>query len=41
VLGAVALAGAIAFGWGARNVAQDIVERYYERQDEEVTTDSR
>jgi small-conductance mechanosensitive channel len=42
VLGAVALAAAIAFGWGARNVAQDIVERYYDlRQDEEVTTDSR
>ncbi len=32
VLGAVALAAAIAFGWGARNVAQDI-EGYYERRD--------
>src|ERR671932_1796522 len=34
VLGAVALAAAIAFGWGARNVAQDIVEGYYNRRDE-------
>ena len=40
VLGAVALAAAIAFGWGARNVAQDIVERYYDRRDE-VTSDNR
>ncbi len=40
VLGAVALAAAIAFGWGARNVAQDIVERYYDRSDE-VTSDNR
>jgi small-conductance mechanosensitive channel len=31
VLGAVALAASIAFGWGARNVAQDIVERAYNR----------
>ena len=31
VLGAVALAASIAFGWGARNVAQDIVERTYDR----------
>ena len=31
VLGAVALAAAIAFGWGARNVAQDIVEKAYNR----------
>jgi len=31
VLGAVALAASIAFGWGARNVAQDIVERAYDR----------
>ena len=30
VLGSVALAAAIAFGWGARNVAQDIVERAYD-----------
>jgi small-conductance mechanosensitive channel len=41
VLGAVALAAAIAFGWGGRDVAKDIIERYYDRQDEEVTTDSR
>lgn len=34
VLGAVALAAAIAFGWGARNVAQDIVEKAYARRDE-------
>ena len=34
VLGAVALAAAIAFGWGARNVAQDIVERAYNRSGE-------
>jgi hypothetical protein len=34
VLGAVALAAAIAFGWGARNVAQDIVENAYNRRDE-------
>ena len=34
VLGAVALAAAIAFGWGARNVAQDIVERAYDRSGE-------
>src|SRR5918993_5268608 len=41
VLGAVALAAAIAFGWGGRDVAKDIIERYYDRQDEEVTSDSR
>jgi small-conductance mechanosensitive channel len=41
VLGAVALAAAITFGWGGRDVAKDIIERYYDRQDEEVTTDSR
>lgn len=34
VLGAVALAAAIAFGWGSRNVAQDIVESAYNRRDE-------
>ena len=34
VLGGVALAAAIAFGWGARNVAQDIVERAYNRSGE-------
>ena len=33
-LGGVALATAIAFGWGARNAAQDIVERAYDRSDE-------
>src|SRR5215203_3398541 len=38
VLGAVALAAAIAFGWGGREVAKDIIERYYDRQDEEVTS---
>jgi len=41
VLGAVALAAAIAFGWGGRDVAKDIIERYYDRSDEEVTSDSR
>src|SRR5215204_4530505 len=41
VLGAVALAAAIAFGWGGRDVAKDIIERYYDRQDEEVTSESR
>jgi hypothetical protein len=30
----VALAGALAFGFGAQNVARDIVERAYERRDE-------
>lgn len=34
VLGAVALAAAIAFGWGARNVAQEIVEKAYARRGE-------
>ena len=34
ILGAVALAAAIAFGWGARNVAQDIVEKSYNRRGE-------
>jgi Conserved TM helix/PRC-barrel domain len=34
ILGAVALAAAIAFGLGSREVAQDIVERAYERRDE-------
>jgi small-conductance mechanosensitive channel len=41
VLGAVALAAAIAFGWGGRDVAKDIIERYYDRQEEQVTSDSR
>src|SRR5918995_6429931 len=40
VLGAVALAAAIAFGWGGRDVDKDIIERYYDRQDEEVTSES-
>src|SRR5919107_5054609 len=34
VLGAVALAAAIAFGLGSREVAQDIVEKAYNRRDE-------
>src|SRR5919107_2919499 len=34
VLGAVALAAAIAFGIGAQGVAQDIVEKAYNRRDE-------
>src|SRR5215211_6669063 len=34
VLGGVALAAAIAFGFGAQNVARDIVERAYDRRDE-------
>jgi small-conductance mechanosensitive channel len=41
LLGAVALAAAIAFGWGGRDVAKDLIERYYDRSDEEVTSDSR
>jgi small-conductance mechanosensitive channel len=47
ILGAVALAAAIAFGWGGRDVAKDIIERYYDRRDEvtsdnnEVTSDNR
>src|ERR671912_1566294 len=41
VLGAVALAAAIAFGIGGREVAKDIIERYYDRQEEQVTSDSR
>jgi small-conductance mechanosensitive channel len=36
ILGAVALAAAIAFGFGAQNVARDIVERAYERRRDEV-----
>jgi small-conductance mechanosensitive channel len=39
ILGAVALAAAIAFGWGGRDVAKDIIERYYDRRDE-VTSDN-
>jgi small-conductance mechanosensitive channel len=37
VLGAVALAAAIAFGWGGRDVAKDLIEKYYDRR-EEVTS---
>jgi hypothetical protein len=36
VLGGVAQAAAIAFGFGAQNVARDIVERAYERRRDEV-----
>jgi hypothetical protein len=32
----VALAAAIAFGFGAQNVARDIVERAYDRRRDEV-----
>src|ERR687895_316920 len=39
VLGAVALAAAIAFGLGSREVAQDIIEKAYNRRDE-ATGDS-
>src|SRR5918998_6834183 len=39
VLGAVALAAALAFGIGGREVAQDIIEKAYNRRDE-VTDDS-
>jgi small-conductance mechanosensitive channel len=34
ILGAVALAAAIAFGFGAQGVARDIVEKAYQRRDE-------
>jgi small-conductance mechanosensitive channel len=34
ILGAVALAAAIAFGFGAQGVARDIVEKAYERREE-------
>src|SRR5215210_3658656 len=40
VLGAVALAGAIAFGIGGREVARDILEKAYNRSSDEVTSDS-
>jgi hypothetical protein len=39
VLGAVALAAAIAFGLGGREVARDILEKAYNRSDE-VTGDT-
>jgi small-conductance mechanosensitive channel len=38
VLGALALAAAIAFGFGAQGVARDIVEKAYERRDEAKQT---
>jgi small-conductance mechanosensitive channel len=38
ILGAVALAAAIAFGFGAQGVARDIVEKAYERRDEAKET---
>ena len=40
VLGAVALAAAIAFGIGGREVARDILEKAYNRSSDEVTNDS-
>src|SRR5215203_3579582 len=39
-LGEVALAAAIAFRWGGRDCAKDLIERYYDRSDE-VTTNNR
>jgi hypothetical protein len=36
VLGGVALAAALAFGFGAQNVARDIVERAYNRRRDDV-----
>src|SRR5918996_2760566 len=38
ILGAVALAAAIAFGFGAQGVARNIVEKAYERRDEAKQT---
>jgi hypothetical protein len=40
VLGAVALAAAIAFGIGGREVARDILEKAYNRSSDEVEGDS-
>src|SRR5215211_3172394 len=40
VLGAVALAAALAFGFGAQGVARDIVEKTYERRDEVTNASS-
>lgn len=40
VLGAAGLAAAIAFGWGSRNVAQDVVERAYNRRHEVAPSSS-
>ena len=39
VLGAIALAAAIAFGFGAQGVARDIVEKAYNRREDQVTSD--
>jgi small-conductance mechanosensitive channel len=39
VLGAVALAAAIAFGLGSREVARDVIEKAYNRGQEEATSD--
>jgi hypothetical protein len=38
ILGAVALAAAIAFGFGAQGVARDIVEKAYERRNKAKQT---
>ena len=38
ILGAVALGAAIAFGFGAQNVARDIVEKVYQRREEAKQT---
>ncbi len=38
ILGAVALAAAIAFGLGAQDVARDVVQKAYERRDEAKQT---
>src|ERR687885_2363119 len=40
LLGAVALAAAIAFGIGGREVAKDIVEKAYNRSQQEASSDS-
>lgn len=40
LLGAVALAAAIAFGFGGREVAQDIIQKAYERRNEVTDTSS-
>ena len=40
ILGAAALAAAIAFGFGAQGVARDIVDKAYERRDEATSEDS-
>jgi small-conductance mechanosensitive channel len=37
ILGAIALAAAIAFGFGAQNVTRDIVERAYQRRGEDAS----